>query len=261
MAEQHLYLPGIGFCVLFGYGVERLSRLLPVPLGRGPLEAKATALLAGIVLLFSLMVVERNRVWADPVTLWRDSIAKVPTFWGSHYALATEYKDRGDFEEAKRLLRRTIELNEVYYDAYINLGICEAELGNPDEAEKVWYDGLDVVMRLEQAQPGRPDVPRARSKFLNNLGRLKLDRGETESAAGFFERVIAQEPRNCVARRGMAEVALHSRDLRGAVEHLYQCLNGGMLPDEPAYNDMLKWYEALRKELVRQGDAGTAAAN
>ncbi|WP_243688246.1 hypothetical protein [Geotalea toluenoxydans] len=85
--EHRVYLPSVGFFIavatLIVLGVEKLS------LGR---PRAANGLLVAMLLLscvLALLTFNRNRVWADEITLWEDVAAKSPNLSRPWNNLAT----------------------------------------------------------------------------------------------------------------------------------------------------------------------------
>jgi len=63
------------------------------------------------------------------------------------YGLATEYSKLGSWKEAADALQNVIRLNPDYTAAYQMLGTALINLGDTDEARKVWSLGLEAAGR------------------------------------------------------------------------------------------------------------------
>jgi protein O-mannosyl-transferase len=137
--EHRLYLPMFGFVlVLLG-----LLRLLP---GR----RAGIAVLAAMVLVCLPLTWQRNRLWADPVTFYRDNLAKVHNSERVLNDLAARYLDAGRYTDAEPLLLQALELNPEFIDIYTNLVVVYTEQGRLPEAFALARKGLAKELRSEQ---------------------------------------------------------------------------------------------------------------
>ena len=93
---------------------------------------RLTAALATLVTLGALTIA-RNTVYADPLRLWEDSVAKAPASERALFNLANEYGRRGQAAQAIATYQAVIRLSPgpAYY---INLGQQYLELGRTAEA-------------------------------------------------------------------------------------------------------------------------------
>jgi tetratricopeptide (TPR) repeat protein len=183
MAEHRCYLAGCGFFVVCGVLAVTGHRLWQ---RRRRLPALPAVALALLVLVLALLTVARNRVWDDPVTLWRDACEQAPNTWAPHYALADELRLRGRCPEAIPVYYRAIEILDDQVDAYINLGICLAETGQPEQARHTF----EQVLALD---PGY-------AKAYNNLALLALRRGDGDEAYRLLQQALNHDPGNLRAR-------------------------------------------------------------
>ena len=58
-------------------------------------------------------------------------------------------------------------------------------LGNTVEAERFYRDGLEIIERLAEADPGNSSAQRDLSVFYNKLGDLMRTLGKTDEAERF----------------------------------------------------------------------------
>jgi protein O-mannosyl-transferase len=192
MAEHRVYVASCGLFLLAGMGFALLVAAAPGPGARALCFAALAAVLA---VLFAATVL-RNRVWADPVTLWRDAAAKAPLTWAPFYALGDALRDRGDCAAAIPAYRRAVELLPQEPRARMNLGICLAETRRYEEARHEFEDAL-------RADPGSVQAE-------DNLGRLALLAGHPDEARQRFEQALRWDGRDLVAHLNLA--MLETRD-------------------------------------------------
>lgn len=134
IVEHRLYLP--------------LAAVASVALSFATLPQRRLFTSAGLALIAALGVVTaaRNRVYASPLTLWSDTVAKRPENAVAHGSLGAALGEAGRPEEAAAAHRRALELNPNYTPSLGNLGMYLADRGSPDE-------GFRLIERANQLQP------------------------------------------------------------------------------------------------------------
>ncbi len=125
--EHRPYLPVAGVFLLVCAGgfllLQRVSR-------RPALIGCAIAMMLAIPL--GLMTRDRNTDWKDDFTLWQDTAEKTPTSSRAQMNYGLALMNRGQYDEAERRFRETIELAPQYHYAYSNLAIVLDAMGDTD---------------------------------------------------------------------------------------------------------------------------------
>jgi tetratricopeptide (TPR) repeat protein len=151
VAERYLYLPSVGYCLLFGYGAMKLFSVLTSR------EARAAVAVAMVALL-SIGVaatVRRNAVWRSNLTLWQDTVTKNLTDGLPMRSLATTYQQLGDAAKAKEYFLLALQRrNDAagLLTIYNNLGSLAMMEKKLDEAEGYYRSALAAL--------GVPDLSR-----------------------------------------------------------------------------------------------------
>jgi tetratricopeptide (TPR) repeat protein len=176
--------------VVLGLGaLEKTGRAVPREL--------AGALLALVLVVFAALSTRQDRLWSDPVLLWKQAADVSPDVWAAQYAKGDALRQAGDCEHAIFAYRRAIVLIPSEVRAYDNLAMCLAQLGRYRET----YATLGEALRVE---------PRS-SKTWANLAALALTMHYPRQAAIYLRRGVELEPADA-ARRGRLEAlenALH----------------------------------------------------
>jgi len=170
LAENRLYLPLAGviaLAVLGGFAAAG-RRILPV------------CALAALGLGWAAAV--RNRAYATPLTLWEDTVAKVPASPRAHNNLGFELHDQpGRSADAVAEYEAALRLKPDYADAHNNLGF-------------VWQQTpgqLDAAIREYQAAiRAAPD----HAEFYYNLGNALSAEGRTPEAIAQYEQALRLNP-------------------------------------------------------------------
>ena len=149
MSEHRTYVASFGLFMAAGTGLSGLAGLTgQVRPGRRA-ALWATAFGAVLVVLTALSI-SRNRVWADPVSLWTDAVQKAPQTWLPLQGLAEAQRQAGQCQAATEPYQRAIELLPGKAESYLGLAWCLLDLGRvPDAAETL---RLGISRAPENAQ-------------------------------------------------------------------------------------------------------------
>jgi Flp pilus assembly protein TadD len=169
----------------------------------------------------------------------------------ARFALALEYSgnfvealvnqalvemQRGNFENARKLLKRARRLNPDVAQPYHGLGVLAERERRPDEASKHYAEALKV-------DPGF-------SPSRVNLARLLFDAGMYEHARVQFKRLVEVAPDEPKGHSGLSESLIQL----GRIEEANRVLAAGLerFPDDPALVIL------LARVLIRSGKLADA---
>jgi Flp pilus assembly protein TadD len=173
MAEHWLYVPSIGFFLLFASGLARLCR--KKSFGKGTVFC-----LAGLLLFYGGLTVKQNNYFKDPVTFYERTLEYNPQSARLCNNLGIKYFSRGDTEAGLELFKRATEIDPGYPDAYNNLGHVYYTLGRYEEALALFGKAIEI-------NPGY-------SAAYNNLGVLYSNTGKGEEGAACFKKASELNP-------------------------------------------------------------------
>lgn len=186
-ADRYLFIPSVGFSLLVGWSVWKLT-------GLNAFSKKAVPVVfAAWIILLSILTFQRNGVWQNGITLWRDSIEKNPASQKAHSLLAAEYQGRGMFDEAIAQYEVAQKLLPGYVPVCNNLGVLYGIKGRYGLAERL----------LKECLVYNPDeIP-----LMLNLAKVYTILGKKELAREELAHVLRMDPENPAAlslmRRGM----------------------------------------------------------
>ncbi|XP_027700263.1 protein O-mannosyl-transferase TMTC1 isoform X2 [Vombatus ursinus] len=197
VAERVLYMPSMGYCILFVHGLNKLCTWLN---RCGAITLIMSTLL--LLLLFSCKTVKQNEIWLSRESLFRSGVETLPHNAKVHYNYAnflkdqgrngeaiyhykTALKSQGKKEEAIIFLRDSIKFGPEFADAYSSLASLLAEQESFREAEEVYQTGIK-------------NCPES-SDLHNNYGVFLVDTGAPESAMYHYQQAIQLSPRHHVA--------------------------------------------------------------
>jgi protein O-mannosyl-transferase len=145
IAEHRLYVASFGIFMAAGAVAARLAGAgVPSSPRR---RAIAVATLTALLVVLAGLTVVRNRVWADPVTLWTDAAAKAPDTWLAVQGLAEARRGAGDCEGALPVFRRAIELQPQNGTSYMGMAGCLVSAGRVTDAADLLRLGMQRAPR------------------------------------------------------------------------------------------------------------------
>ena len=213
-AERRMYLPFLGLVLVC---LEFLRRLK---------VSQAAWAGAAILAVCSVLTYQRSAVWANPVALWQDAANKSPRKWRPHFQLASALYESGNCADAAQAFEAASRLDRPSFDLLLDWGLSLDCAGN-------WQDAL---VRLRQSATLQPSahvqsqigmVYAKHNKFEEALSALadgeKIDpsfdmtfvyrgnifeaKGDKAAAAAQYQRALALNPLNSVARDALARVS------------------------------------------------------
>jgi len=223
-------------------------------------------MLCAVVALLSLWSFERNRVWSDEVTLYRDCVAKSPGKARAHNNLGAALASRSRLEEAVKQYRRALEINPGYADAHYNLGYALARQGKLDAALAEFslslrlnprrletHNNMGVVLMLQDRPRKAIEHFKAALKLnpsdadvQNNLGFALKTVGELDAAAGHFLAALKINPRRASTYNNLGEIMLRKGRLAEARRYFVKALQ--LSPD---YGQARKNLEEIDRRLEK----------
>ncbi len=233
MAERLAFMPSVGFCLIVGVLIYRLSILKKSKLSMWPIG------MAGLIaLLFSIKTISRNTVWKDNYTLFTTDVntsknsAKLRNAAGGELVVQSrkvsdETRQQQMLVEAEGHLKEAIRIHPLYKEAYLILGNAYNYLKRYDESVQAYINALQLDASYEEArnnlaityqQGGRyygeqlGDLPRA-IQFLEQAQKMRPNEFETNRLLGvaygiqgnplkaieFFTKATEIEPNNADA--------------------------------------------------------------
>ncbi|MDY6905811.1 MAG: tetratricopeptide repeat protein [Thermodesulfobacteriota bacterium] len=183
----------------------------------------------GIALLCTATVVscfwtyQRNRIWTDSISLWKDCIAKAPDNGRPYNGLGGAFQEAGDYEKAQLNFEKAIHLNPDDYRVNNNLGALLLGTGKP----------MDAIPYFQKALTINPEYHEAYC----NLG-VALDRiNQQEEAIRSFEKALAIYPDYAEAHNNLGSTLLNTGKPQAAIFHFKKAVRINPLYPE-AYSNL-----------------------
>ncbi len=216
IAEQRLYIPSAGFCLLLAFCLNLLYE--------NKLQRIAVSLTALILIFYSYTTFMRNFDWRDPLTFWVKTAAASPRNFRVHNNLGSAYYNLGRYLDAIALYKKSIEINPGFAMAYNNLGAAYRNIGKNDEA-------LEAFNKAIMLNPNDAEA-------YNNLAVALYEKsGLTDKAVKYFQRAIELKPDYAEVYNNFAAALYAEFGNVSMVKELYEKAMG-YKPDyaDPYYN-------------------------
>ena len=226
--EHRLYLPLAGLALALAGLLENRSWAGVWPLA--------------LAILISLAI-QRNAVWRDEETLWRDAVAKGPQMARPHVNLGKALLRKGALDEAIAASHRALAIDPDLDRAHYNIGTAYMRQERHELAIAHFRRALDIRPQLLPAlnnlgnayqEQGMWDLALAtyrralavqeHASIYHNIGHTFAAAGRADSAQVYYRRALELDPDLHEAYKGLFK-ALRSEDrLQSAVAVLDQAL-------------------------------------
>lgn len=189
-----------------------------------PLWKAASFLLVWVLLIGSAGTFVGNRYfWSEidvrqterAVSYYRELVTMEPDAPEHRVALAFNLHRLNDYQNAIAQLKAAIEVDDTFYDAYLNLGYVYMDLGYWDDAleqfdycvkispedykghfnQGIVYRELDMIEASYQTLGVALELRPGASDVLYNLALTAEREGDLEGAIDYLERTLAFDPR------------------------------------------------------------------
>ena len=272
VADHFQYLSSLALIAL----VPGLAaRVLPDRLPDGA-KGRAPALAAAAALLLALGTLTWNQtlVYRNAETLWRDTIRKNPGSWMAQTNLGFLLLGEGRVDDAARAFEASLRIKPDTPKALYGLGRVEAERGNLQDAVRLLRRSVEMFPGNEAARltlantlARSGDAAAARllylellasghstAKVAGNLGALAAAREDWAEALHYFTLALEEDPHSALRQRN---VEMARTEPRAAARR------AAALDSAPALNIMrkiaqAKWQTARRRatmaDVKRAGD-------
>jgi tetratricopeptide (TPR) repeat protein len=213
IAERRLYFSMFGLLLIL---VDVLSRL--------KVDRRALAAACLIVALAAAGATRvRAAVWADPVSLWEDTVRHSPNKRRAHFQLAFAYFQQARYSQALEEFQKTAELGPITPDLLLDWGLAYDHLGQFDQAltkfqqavlikptahfytqigmvyaqQSRWPEALQALATAEKLDPKFPDTYTYR-------GKIYLNANQVPAAIQEYRRALLIDPTLEDARHDLA---------------------------------------------------------
>lgn len=236
--EHRTYLPSFGFFLILGAVIY--------PWLASKNNYLAYGVFAGIILINSFLTFERNKVWANEMTLWTDVVAKSPNKARAYLNRGVAYWSMEQWAPAIQDYRKAVELNPKYYStAYWNLGIALSKFSNWNESITNFNKAIEIYPNYADAYTGRAIAYGSMSKWEEalkdfnkaleimpgnastyfNRGNIFMNTQQFDEAIKDFSKAIELDPNYLDAFSNRATVYANQKKYSEALTDFSKCIS------------------------------------
>ncbi|MBF0384608.1 MAG: tetratricopeptide repeat protein [Candidatus Omnitrophica bacterium] len=164
--EHRLYLPSFGI-------ILALFEILRVNIGE---KKMFNIIFSLMVLTLAFLTFQRNRIWQDELTMWRDVARKSPNKARAYSGLGDAYLRQKDYNPAVENFDKALKLNPKDYKVYNALGVIYSQQGQRELAVENYQKSMQLAPLYEES-------------FMN-LGNLYFREGYYNQALELYSKVI-----------------------------------------------------------------------
>jgi tetratricopeptide (TPR) repeat protein len=226
--EHRMYLPSMFVSLIIVIVVERYVR---------PKWLKLS-LLCTMVALCALWTYERNSVWSDDVTLFRDSLEKSPNKARPHHELGAALAEQGKTAEAIKHFSAALQIKPDHALAHANLATALALQGKTAEAIRHFSEALRFKPRFKEAH--------------FNLANALIRMGRFEEAIDHLQKALRIAPSFDQARDKLAKASAALGIIDKTITEKQQALERS--PGNPALHCDLGFLYKTKGELDKAID-------
>jgi len=220
--EHRLYLPSFG--ILLGLIAIVFTAQ------KGQYWRWKSLLLVGIVIIMSLLTVQRNHVWSSELLLWQDIVNKSPGKarpWNNRGEL---YRKAGNLDKALADYSHAIDIYPAYPEARNNRGALYQFQGKYAQA----LADYDIAIK---AGKGR------RAELHFNRGLCFYMQRDYQSAKTDFHIALERRPRYTKALMNLGNVYVKLRKYNQARTYYNNILESGIVFDDVHFNIGISYFE------------------
>jgi protein O-mannosyl-transferase len=194
--EHRLYLPMLAFSLLVAW------MLFHVP--------KRKAVTSVLLLVMAMLTLSRGAVWASEVSLWQDAVSHAPNKARAWFNLGS-VQTAADPQGARLSLRRAIDLQPHFPDAFVSFGVLEHNARNFPQAVLYFQEALRQDPKFWPAW--------------YNLGNSWFSIGDYDRAIVSFERTLELNRDYYAAHYNIAVAHLAAGRAQEAIPHIRTVLD------------------------------------
>jgi tetratricopeptide (TPR) repeat protein len=217
MADRYTYIPLIGPFIMISWGAGEV-------VARWPRVVRLAAVAAGIVLVACFVRTwQQVGVWRNSGVLFEAMLETVPDNHIARFYYGQALYQRGQFADAASQFRAATELSPKHHESWMNLGLCEAELGRPEQAMAAMAEALRLIkIERREADSQRLIISHAGAHY--NLGRGWFLRGDLDKAVAHLKEGVAINPSDASIHVALAAVYQKQQRFAEAAESLRQAV-------------------------------------
>jgi tetratricopeptide (TPR) repeat protein len=218
MADRYTYIPLIGLCIMFSWGLAELIQTRAASAAArdekgGDIVAGRPAFVLGIgfaLAACALLTFIQIHHWRNSETLFRHAVAVTKDNYLAYNNLGFYLSGQGKIDEALENYQMSVQINPNYEDALNNLGYALA-------GQKKFNDSLPYYEAALRVRPNHTEVH-------NNLGNALSELGRIDEAIRHYRIVLEQKPDHADAHNNLGIALAMQGKLDEAIPHFMDAI-------------------------------------
>jgi tetratricopeptide (TPR) repeat protein len=209
MVENRLYLSGFGFYLLivFVYFLIFCREISPCNNKPGRF---LISLITIHILLLGISTIKRNKIYQNPVALWKEVISRYPGNMRAYHNLGNLYSERKEYRKAVLVYKEVLKMNPEYAEVRNSLANVYLDQRNYDMA----------IIEYKRTLDDDPDFAEAHI----NLGNSYSCKGEFNKAIREYNRALEIDPNQAGAHYNAGVTYSKQRKYNKAVNEYKKAL-------------------------------------
>jgi tetratricopeptide (TPR) repeat protein len=205
--EHRMYLPmSLGLCLISGWLISCAKK------------NKRIYFLVFIVLMFGVLVGDRNQSWTSEIALWSDSAKKNPNSSRAQNNLGKAYYEVGKLKLARTHLEKSVFNISEYTKTKFNIKDPKKFIERKNIINKTFQDRTtlrnnNISINADLAEPHY------------NLASVYLDLGQLDVAEIQYQSALKINPNYYPAELGMGSLKNMKGEYEGAVDHFIKSIS------------------------------------
>jgi len=182
LADRYVFIASFSYVFVLGMLYNRLYRFRYRRFSEGFFKLLSISLLLFLLIGYSFMTIQRNKIWENSYTLWTDAVEKYPDSHTANALMGVVYMDLGMYEKATIHLEKAVGIFPRDYLSRNNLGIVYGRTNKPEKA-------LEELMTALRLKPDNDTVK-------INLSVFYVRQKEYKKAEEILEYLLSKSPQN-----------------------------------------------------------------
>ncbi|SHF56836.1 Tetratricopeptide repeat-containing protein [Arenibacter palladensis] len=236
--DHRSFIPYMGLTMAFVFGTNYiLETYFPKILT----SKKGMSIIALFIIFFLFAnaygVHQRNKVWKDEISLWKDVTVKSPKNGRGHMNYGLALMAQGDYTNAEISFNNALEYVPNYSSIYTNMGILKNAIGDKESADKYFQKSLslsdanhktkyfygrylfqnnkfnEAIDQFKQVNQSVPNYIETNDYIFKSYHKLQ----DWENMKSFSNEVLENQPKDDMAKKYL-DIALNKKSILTVLE-------------------------------------------
>ena len=144
LADRYVFIASFSYCFILGILFDRFYAYQNRRYSEGFFKLISLILFMVLLLQYSFVTIQQNRIWRNSYTLWANAVEHYPESNTANALMGVVFMEIGMDEKALKYLEKAIQILPYDYQSRNNLGIV---YGRQDQPERAFQEFM-IAMQL-----------------------------------------------------------------------------------------------------------------